>query len=527
MTHRIAPIKIGRRNATPVAQKNDPMARHSLRTNIQLTQEAMDRHWKTLPPQARDFILSCTQKDGMFPFSTLVDFWSSPENIEFTRGDIAGSICAAVWYLASVYLRLKMYKEARALTVNGAFVYECYHSGVEYVSDLCKPGAIIPNSQLRFFTSGLQAVRTPATMESYIRNYLPSEYMQMMTSYANLSSSKDYMRDYVGQISDDWNCNSNASKSQLSSRNNHGTTIKLVIVDNTNGDQQQHSFNVDSTTTLKALFNDYAEKREVSLRSLRFSFMGKTLFLSSAGSKTPEEFGMQDEDVITVQRLDQESKVESICSKQTSTSTKNKAKKRSKKKTKGKSKKLQQRKEPTKSLEEYKIEHSIRLTAIHDEAQVKHFKQIRQRINNLTIERSQRKIKSICPRSSKNEHSLPCTSSCLLKEGVGGKAGKSHFEINVGEVENLYKTTKPSAIASHCSSSNTMPTLDLHGCTKEEALKKLNESLKVWVDTAMQGTYPFVQPARIVCGCGNQILSEVVENWIRERQNVSNAPKKR
>ena len=70
-----------------------------------------------------------------------------------------------------------------------------------------------------------------------------------------------------------------------------------------------------------------------------------------------------------------------------------------------------------------------------------------------------------------------------------------------------------------------METLDLHGCTKAEAISKMDESLKVWVDTAMQGSYPFVQPAVIVCGCGNQILSETVQQWIKSNDKVSNAPK--
>ncbi|KAL7524403.1 hypothetical protein ACHAXR_000561 [Thalassiosira sp. AJA248-18] len=80
-------------------------------------------------------------------------------------------------------------------------------------------------------------------------------------------------------------------------------------------------------------------------------------------------------------------------------------------------------------------------------------------------------------------------------------------------------------LASHPSASAPLETLDLHGCTREEALIILDESLKVWVDAAMRGSYPFVQSAVIICGCGNQILSEVTRNWIRSNKNVSNAPK--
>ena len=37
--------------------------------------------------------------------------------------------------------------------------------------------------------------------------------------------------------------------------------------------------------------------------------------------------------------------------------------------------------------------------------------------------------------------------------------------------------------------------------------------------------YPFVLPDTIVCGCGNQVLSKTVQEWIRSNDRVSNAPK--
>ncbi|KAL7526903.1 hypothetical protein ACHAXR_001704, partial [Thalassiosira sp. AJA248-18] len=239
---------------------------------------------------------------------------------------------------------------------------------------------------------------------------------------------------------------------------------------------------------------------------LRFSHAGKTLFLSSAGHKTPEEFKPEEHPC-----GDNSSSSQSHCS----TSKKSKAKKRSNKKARDKNEKHQQKEKPTMTLEEHKVQHSKQLTKIHDEAQTQ-FKQIRQRLNNLVIAQSHPKTKSKHPRTPKPELLLSSMVDSHFKED--GKAGKSHFIIHVGEVQNLYKTTKPNTmLASHPN------TLDLHGCTREEALIKLDESLKVWVDAAMQGSYPFVQSAAIVCGCGNQILSEVTKNWIRSIHNVSNA----
>ena len=108
--------------------------------------------------------------------------------------------------------------------------------------------------------------------------------------------------------------------------------------------------------------------------------------------------------------------------------------------------------------------------------------------------------------------------------GVGGKAGKPHFVVQVGEVHNLYKTTKSSAAASpQCQ--GRIPTLDLHGCTRDEAIIKLNESLKVWVDTAMKRYHPFVITVVIVCSCGSQVLSETVQVRVKSTRQVRNAPK--
>jgi len=496
-------------------------------TNIELSQEAIDRHWDVLPPQSKRFIMD--SPDGMFPLDKLIKFWSSPQHVESTQGSLAGTICGAAWYLALVYMKLQKVKEARALTINGSFIHQCYNSSIEYIKDLSKPNTDIPHHKLPYFVRGLRSIQTPGMMESFIQSYLPKEYTHMMTSFANMSSRKHVMG-YIDQISNDWNGPSSALKNghHRTSPAKDGIQIKLVLVDDTNEDER-YSLDIGSSTSLKALFNDYADKRDISLRSLRFSYEGKSLFLSSAGHKTPEELGMRDQDVIMVHdtsKLKQSSDDDST-SKQSLTSKNTKANKRSKnknKKTKRKSKKPYQREEPVKTLEEYNVEHSKRLTKIHGEAQDR-FKRIRQRLNNLVIERSQPKIKPSRSRTTKSKPSYPHLAFKPSSEGIGGKAGKSRYEVQVGEVQHLYKTTKPSVMASHCSLSSTLPTLDLHGCTREEALGKLDESLKAWVDSALQGSYPFVRPATIVCGCGNQIMSDTVQEWIRSNNNVSNAPK--
>jgi DNA-nicking Smr family endonuclease len=103
------------------------------------------------------------------------------------------------------------------------------------------------------------------------------------------------------------------------------------------------------------------------------------------------------------------------------------------------------------------------------------------------------------------------------------KVGRGHYYVNVGEVENLYKTSKHRKLSP---TSKQIP-LDLHGHTKEQAVAALNENLPSWIETAMKGEYPFLVQVEIVCGKGNQILAEVVEGWIKHEKHVANAPRMR
>lgn len=487
--------------------------------SVTLTQDAIDKHWDALPPQAKNFILNTP--DGMFSLSHLIKFWSSDQNIQCTRGGIAGSICGAAWYLALVYLKMHMYKEARALTINGSFIHQCYNSSIEEIKTLREGSKDFIERNLPYFACGFNSTRSADAMESFIRSYLPKEYTQLMTSFASLSTTES-RRGYVDQISDDWKGTPSKNTRRSPSPSDDEAQIKISLEDDTD-ENERHSFDIGSSTTLKALFNDYADKRGVSLRSLRFSYASNTLFLSSAGHKTPEELGMQDQDVIMVHDTSKSQESDSSSSQSSSSKSarkKTKSKKRSNKKSKSKGKKPHQHHEVcVKTLQEHKVQHSKRLTKIHEEAELR-FKSIRQRLNNLVIERSQPKKKS--KRTRTPEHKpLQSIENNPFKEGIGGKAGKSHFVVQVGEILHLYKTTK----TAHTSVSTPLSTLDLHGYTREEALAKLDESLDVWVDAAMRGSYPFVQPAVIVCGCGNQILSETVQEWIRCNDKVSNAPK--
>jgi uncharacterized membrane protein YheB (UPF0754 family) len=236
---------------------------------------------------------------------------------------------------------------------------------------------------------------------------------------------------------------------------------------------------------------------------------------------------MRDNDVIVVHdnnmpreaisSVDNKESMADTSSKASLTKTKKNTKANKKSKVK---KNLNQNEEHAVADEYYKAQHFTILSKLHQEMQPR-LKEIRMKLNTLSLERQSPKSRK---KKSKKSMKEEANHQIVADTGVGGKAGKPYFVVQVGEEQYLYKTHKSSAHTSQNSPRN-IPTLDLHGCTREEAAVKLNESLKVWVETAMKGSYPFVITAEIVCGCGSQVLSETVQTWIKSTSQVRNARK--
>mmetsp|Transcript_10798 Transcript_10798/g.19544 ORF Transcript_10798/g.19544 Transcript_10798/m.19544 type:complete len:487 (-) Transcript_10798:31-1491(-) len=460
--------------------------------------------WKSLPEQARSFLLETPVES--LTIHSFAKFWSSPRMIEYALNHrLARIVSDASMSIALNSLYLGKEKESRALMRNGAFFLDCMESGVESIAQWSRENGDLPcMPELKHFSHAFSSVRTPEVMEAYLEKKIRKRH--------SASHSKE-VADFVKY--------STKSNQRPAPEMSEGEQIQLILADDASAEEQ--ILIIRSSTTLKTLFNEYAEKRGVSLRSLRFSYDGKTLFLSAVSNRTPDELNMKDQDIITVcdtTRFCQETR---ICgSKKKKAPTQKKASKkhnnsRRKAKGKGKLEQCKQRKN-IKTLADYKAHHSTMLSKLHEEVQPR-LKEIRIRLNALGIECQPRKNKRNNKRNKKNKDDRKVEMS-LPNSGVGGKAGKPHFIVQVGEVQNLYKSTK-----SQRNNLYNALTLDLHGYTVDEALTKLDESLAAWVDTAMQGSYPFVIPAKIVCGCGNQIISETVEKWIRKHAQVANSPK--
>jgi len=141
-------------------------------------------------------------------------------------------------------------------------------------------------------------------------------------------------------------------------------------------------------------------------------------------------------------------------------------------------------------------------------------KDIRNQLNKLTIKNNSPKKRGHT--TKRTDVSQAASTFLLPDECLAKKAGKVAYPILVGEASNLYKTS-------------TLPhghlAIDLHGCSKVEALEKLDKSLPVWVDAAMRGSAPWVLGVDIICGGGSQILSEAVRRWIRVNVHTANRPK--
>ncbi|KAL7529077.1 hypothetical protein ACHAXR_002789, partial [Thalassiosira sp. AJA248-18] len=432
----------------------------SIANSYQLLFSDINKNWGELPHQAKPFLLT---EPHRIDLRNLIEFWKNPAVVRNTHGGIAEFVCAKSWFLAKQYLKLSMVSEARALTLNGCFFNQCFVSVWRDIH-FCRHNPIEtiaingPGDQLPFYRRGVFATSTPQRMAAFLRKTIPDEF-QDMSSFV-IQCSRKIRWQMIDHISDDWKPSSNPSKPVVVD-----TQIQLILVDGTNGDQR-HSFDIGSSINLKTVFNDYAEKRCVSLRSLRFSYRGKTLFLSSVGNKTPNELQMKDQDVINVHDTNAPQEATSERLKQMN-AKKTKAK-NSRKKANGKVKRVPSKQQDrVKTIEEHKALHSKLLTKLHEEVQSQ-LKEIRNRLNALDLERQPPKQKK--RNKSKTKVIEQNVDNCVFPKSEG-KAGKSHFIVQVGEVKNLYKTTK-SCHTHHHGTAAAM--IDLHGCTKNEALDVLN-----------------------------------------------------
>eukprot|EP00956_Cyclotella_meneghiniana_P026748 scaffold58594_cov77-Cyclotella_meneghiniana.AAC.4 len=307
-----------------------------------------------------------------------------------------------------------------------------------------------------------------------------------------------------------------------SSNEANAESLTVIFLHGTNR-REKHIY---TSTSVKTLLREYAEECGSQLCSLQFSLNGTILFLSTLGRMTAKHINLSNYDEIIVTTSIQESSSETSTepaklAHHSSVGTKKGSNKEKTHKVRNKCKC-----KPTiialdESDDKLKEAHSIELSKIFKEAETI-FKGIRQKLNDLNLERTGPKRKlSSTDRSSETSTASEDHNQNYLEQG--DKAGKSSYTINVGQVENLYKSSKRKYLPTKCS--NQRACIDLHGLTSHEAIERLDKALIGLMDTAMKGEYPWVLPVDIICGGGNQILSETVKTWIKCKKNVANVPR--
>jgi DNA-nicking Smr family endonuclease len=422
--------------------------------------------------------------------------------------------------LALNYLFLGRFDAARAFMLNGGFIHQCAQKPIDDILVLCQQGSAplcdtVVCNELPYYQSAFASSHMREHMEKYLMNVLPPDFVRRMSFAAHCghdSGGTTWVNDYVSVIDNDWISSPHRSKRVLKGLDQ--SCIQITMLRTETGHSTAMSIRVSHT--LKTLFIKYSQDQNVSLRSLRFSFDGKTLFLSSASKKTPEQLGIRNHDVIRVSSASSSSMSQKDQETTTTTQKDYAPSKKVDKKRKRKCKRIKSmissKAVAIDNAQCHKLKHSQFLSKLFEEVEPR-FRAIRQRLNTLALERTSPKEKS--PKLT----STPPAEEAVYSANVGGKAGRSSYVIQVGEVNNLYKSSKKT--------NRIVPKfhmIDLHGYTRLEALDKLNESLPQWEKHAMEGSYPFVAPVVIICGGGNQVISETVSKWIKQNK-VSNAPK--
>mmetsp|Transcript_31820 Transcript_31820/g.66692 ORF Transcript_31820/g.66692 Transcript_31820/m.66692 type:complete len:522 (-) Transcript_31820:244-1809(-) len=478
--------------------------------------QSIEYHWTSFGPLAKRFLL---REPDKLTLEKLLNFFSLPDQIAFALMSVS---VGTAHMLAYEYFNVGAYDNAKALTLCGAFFQQaqCNNTPMEKMMAVCKGEC--DRTELPLYYRGLEASKSNSSTSIYLKRALPLKYQRIMGFESHTQNTPG--QQYTDLIANDWNGTSNSNKSKSQKENSDSTEIKIILSNENEPTEHEESIKMDAT--LKSLFNRYADSCGVSLRSLRFAYNGSTLFLSSVGQKTPLDMGMKNMDTIIVSNNEtsnpkkNEMSVSQPNARQKKKTTKSKKagkRKKEKKKTATMQRLISL---PESDSERDKLAHSKLLSKVFEEMDPK-LKVIRRQLNDMVLDRQSSKTKK-----SSNRKKSPVEAMNTVFNpstiGTGGKAGKTIFVVNVGRVENLYKTSKRDRGALH---RPPQAKVDLHGCTQEEAVEKLGASLKTWMKTAMHGSYPWVIPAVIVCGGGNQILSETVEGWIKHTESVANAPK--
>ena len=289
----------------------------------------------------------------------------------------------------------------------------------------------------------------------------------------------------------------------------------ITVVNKSGGEKMELFINITCRIkVLMTLFESHAAQGMVnfSSRCYRIVHRGRSIFLSDGGDeKRLHELGVQDKDVIIIVEINNRNHTAKIDQSGTPNEISAAKNVRSKSDIMPRPKRVSCRKSST-SYEiaiPDRVRHSGLLTRVFQEAEPK-FTKRRLYLASLAIKKCNPKTRQ------KTNQILTPTSHNISTESTCGKPGRVYFPITVGDHNYLYRSSK---VEKNCP--KTRQIVDLHGCTKSQAIEKLNKSLPKWIEFANR-SHPYTVNVDVICGGGKQLLSEAVEQWIRESRHVAN-----
>ena len=235
-----------------------------------------------------------------------------------------------------------------------------------------------------------------------------------------------------------------------------GKRINVNVVEGSN----KRELLINEAVLLKTLFLVTSRTTKGASRYLlRNRTKGSTIFVTSSREKLLWRLVVSNNDVLVkpVQN-------ESLPPSQVETKSTKKVSKKAKKKGRQTSKKAAPTTVEYNSQDDHMIQHSKLLSFVFEEAE-EVFKHRRQRLNTLVLQKCVPKERTSIPKAVEDDTGF---ADAFVNSSVDRKAGKSIYPVIVGQTDNLYWSSKKSSLQCTCKHFS----IDLHGCSKNEATEK-------------------------------------------------------
>ena len=131
--------------------------------------------------------------------------------------------------------------------------------------------------------------RQRCTLKKEVIEHASGSYQEQQSQH---SASPSNLKAYVNCLENEWDSSTCGSHCHAKSgKGQNDTMIEICMQSEKSIGHGVVNMSISTSKPLKEMFTKYSEEQDIPLRSLRFTFKGKLLFLSSASKKTPEQLG--------------------------------------------------------------------------------------------------------------------------------------------------------------------------------------------------------------------------------------------